>query len=58
MATNPRWMFTKEQLVDTPSRKYMNEQTELETRQLAAMFIQDTAQALEMYPFFLLDNFS
>ena len=46
-----RWIFTKEQLANTPSRKAgINGDTELSYRQQAANFIQDMGQRLQVYP--------
>ncbi|XP_033215334.1 cyclin-T2-like [Belonocnema kinseyi] len=58
METESRWLFTKEQLVNTPSRKCkVDAETELQIRQHTAMFIQDLAEGLRMPPFISLGSF-
>jgi len=51
MEANEKWVFTKEQLANTPSRKCGYElDEELWYRQQAANFIQDMGQHLQVYP--------
>lgn len=46
-----RWMFTTEQLTNTPSRKCgIDADKELSYRQQAANLIQDMGQRLQVYP--------
>jgi len=46
-----RWIFTPEQLVNTPSRKCnIDADKELNYRQQAANLIQDMGQRLQVYP--------
>lgn len=46
-----RWMFTTEQLMNTPSRKCgIDADKELSYRQQAANLIQDMGQRLQVYP--------
>lgn len=46
-----RWMFTREQLLNTPSRKNgIDADKELSYRQQAANLIQDMGQRLQVYP--------
>ena len=48
-----RWMFTKEQILNTPSRKHgIDSDKELSYRQQAANLIQDMGQRLSVYPLF------
>lgn len=50
-SNNDRWYFTKEQLENTPSRKFgFDAYKELQYRQQAANFIQDMGQRLQVYP--------
>lgn len=53
MAADERWYFTREQLANTPSRKFgIDADKELSYRQQAANFIQDMGQRLVVYPFY------
>jgi len=46
-----RWIFTKSQLEDTPSRKNgIDSDKELTYRQQAANLIQEMGQRLQVYP--------
>ena len=46
-----RWYFTRQQLIDTPSRKSgIDGEKELSYRQQAANLIQDMGQRLAVYP--------
>lgn len=52
MAADERWYFTREQLANTPSRRFgIDGDKELSYRQQAANFIQDMGQRLVVYPF-------
>ena len=52
MAADEKWYFTKEQLLNSPSRKSgYDVDKELSCRQQAANFIQDMGQRLQVYPF-------
>lgn len=52
-AGSKRWIFTAEQLQNTPSRKDgVDGKKELYYRQQAASTIQDLGQKLQVYPFF------
>lgn len=47
-----KWYFTKEQLLNSPSRKCgLDADKELAYRQQAANLIQDMGQRLQVYPF-------
>lgn len=51
-ATPNRWIFTAEQLADTPSRKCgIDSEKEANYKQQAASLIQDIGQKLQVYPF-------
>ena len=51
--SKPSWIFTEEKIENSPSRKCnMNAETELRNRQHTAMFIQDVADVLRLYPFY------
>lgn len=53
MAADEKWYFTKEQLINTPSRRCgIDADKELSYRQQAANFIQDMGQRLVVYPFY------
>ena len=55
MAGELRWLFTKEELVNTPSRKAgIDAEKELNYRQQCANLIQDMGQKLQVYPYFSL----
>lgn len=57
MEADEKWYFSKEQLANTPSRKYgYDADRELSCRQQAANFIQDMGQRLQVYPFLNLVN--
>jgi len=52
MAAAERWIFTREQISQSPSRKCgMPEEKEAVYRQNAATFIQSMGQKLRVYPF-------
>lgn len=52
MAVDEKWYFTKDQLLQSPSRKSgYDVDKELSCRQQAANFIQDMGQRLQVYPF-------
>lgn len=56
MAADENWYFSKEQLANTPSRKFgFDADKELSSRQQAANFIQDMGQRLQVYPFFFIE---
>lgn len=58
MEADEKWYFSKEQLANTPSRKYgYDADRELSCRQQAANFIQDMGQRLQVYPFLNLVNY-
>ena len=51
MAGEQRWLFTKEELQNTPSRKAgIDAEKELNYRQQCANLIQDMGQKLQVYP--------
>ncbi len=51
MAGSERWIFSRSQLANTPSRKHGTDaDKELYYRQQTANFIQDMGQRLQVYP--------
>lgn len=53
MDKNSRWLFTKEQIINSPSRKYkIDFDKEVKYRHMASGFIQDLGQSLKLYPFY------
>lgn len=52
-----RWVFTKEEIANTPSRKCgIGSDKELNYRQQAANLMQDMGQQLQVYPFMFLSQ--
>lgn len=52
MAGQEKWYFTRDQLINSPSRKCgLDADKELAYRQQAANLIQDMGQRLQVYPF-------